>query len=115
VAAREAAQSGNLNRIKALSKIRRDIGERLSFPLMCLAVSIVAAPLGARAQRSGRSFTFASGVAIVAIYFVLRTTLKDALPSIPAPSLPLVILVTQIPNLILVSVGLLLTWRVDRL
>lgn len=111
----EAATSGNFNTQKLLAKIRRDIGERLSFPLMCLAVSIVAAPLGARAQRSGRSFTFATGVAIIAVYFILRTVLKDFLPDIPPPSLATTILVTQIPNLVLVAAGLVLTWRVDRL
>jgi len=112
---REDAKSGNIHTQRLLTKIRRDIGERLSFPLMCLAVSIVAAPVGARAQRSGRSYTFASGVAILAVYFILRTTLKDALPERPPPSLPLTILVTQIPNLVLVGAGMALTWRVDRL
>lgn len=104
------SKSGNFNTLRTLIKIRRDIGERLSFPLMCLAVSIVAAPVGARASRSGRSSTFASGVAIVAAYFILRTALKD----VPVASLSQAILITQAPNLVLVAVGLLLSWRVDR-
>src|SRR5690606_3073610 len=61
---RVEAESKNINTIKELIKVRREIGDRFSFPLMCFAVSIVAAPFGARAQRSGRSYTFASGVAI---------------------------------------------------
>ncbi len=108
---REKAKStGNTHTVELLVKIRRDIGARLSFPLMCLAVSIVAAPIGARAMRSGRSYTFASGVAIVMAYFVLRSALKDFDP----PSLGGTILITQVPNMVLVGVGLILTWRVDR-
>ena len=107
---RKKAATGNLNSLKLLMSLRRDIGNRFAFPLMCLAVSIVAAPIGARASRSGRSSTFASGVAIIGAYFILRSLLKYA----PTPSLTSAILINQLPNLVLVSVGLILTWRVDR-
>jgi lipopolysaccharide export LptBFGC system permease protein LptF len=107
---REFAETGNFNTGRHLLKIRRDAGDRIAFPLMCLAVSIVAAPIGARASRSGRSFTFASGVIIVAVYFLLRSMLQD----IPPPSLGAGILIAQLPNLVLIAVGLVLTWRVDR-
>ncbi len=110
VTRREADETGNHKTQIELVKIRREIGERLAFPLMCLAVSIVAAPVGARARRSGRSYTFASGVAIIAAYFVLRSALRFLVPD----SLGMAILVTQIPNLALVATGLLFTWRVDR-
>lgn len=107
---READRTENVHTMIDLAKLRREIGERLSFPLMCLAVSIVAAPIGARARRSGRSFTFASGVAIIAAYFVLRTLLKD----VYLPTLGTAILVAQIPNLVLIATGLVFLWRVDR-
>lgn len=107
---RDEAKSGNQHIRAALAKLRVDIGERLSFPLMCLAVSIVAAPIGARARRSGRSFTFASGLTIVAAYFVLRALLKD----IDHGTLVTAILITQIPNIVLIGTGLFLIWRVDR-
>lgn len=106
----EEAKSGHLPLRDELKKLRMDIGERLSFPLMCLAVSIVAAPIGARARRSGRSFTFASGVSIVAVYFVLRAALRYA----GVESLDAAILVTQAPNIVLIGAGLALIWRVDR-
>jgi lipopolysaccharide export LptBFGC system permease protein LptF len=79
--------------------------------MMCLAVSIVAAPVGARAQRSGRSYTFASGVLIIAGYFVLRSLVKD----IYMPNNALAILVAQIPNLVLMAAGAVFIWRVDRI
>ena len=109
--ARSFAETRNAHILADLVSLRMDIGERLSFPLMCLAVSIVAAPLGARARRSGRSFTFASGVAIVAAYFILRALLKD----FPPPSLPAAIVIAQIPNLALMVAGSVLIWRVDRI
>ena len=107
---RVASSSGNIHTMKDLFKTQREVGDRLAFPLMCLAVSIVAAPIGARARRSGRSFTFASGLLIVAAYFILRSVLAD----FPTLSLGGAILVTQIPNLVLAAVGLLFIWRVDR-
>jgi len=93
-----------------LLKLRMEIGERLAFPLMCLAVSIVGAPIGARAKRSGRSFTFASGVVILAAYFILRSILRD----VPPPSLLSAVFIAQIPNLALMAAGGILLWRVDR-
>ncbi len=110
VTRREVEETGNHKTQIELVKIRREIGERLAFPLMCLAVSIVAAPVGARARRSGRSYTFASGVAIIAAYFVLRSALRTVVPD----SLEMTLLVAQIPNLALVAAGLLFAWRVDR-
>lgn len=111
VLAGEFEETGNIQIFKELAKLRRAIAERLSFPLMCLAVSIVAAPIGARAKRSGRSSTFASGLIIIAAYFILRSILKD----IPPGPLAMQIGVAQIPNLVLMAVGLGFIWRVDRI
>ena len=93
-----------------LHKIRVEIKNRLAFPLMCLAVSIVGAPLGARSKRSGRSFAFSSGLIIIAGYFALRKLVE--LPLL----LPLSVTVGlgQIPNLLLCLLGLIMIWRVDR-
>lgn len=94
-----------------LRKLRLEIGERLAFPLMCLAVSLVAAPLGARTPpRSGRTYTFAIGFLIVGGYFVLR---KVAEPPW-LPDLPSAILIAQIPNFVLSTIGLAFLIRVDR-
>jgi len=93
-----------------LHKIRLEIKNRLAFPLMCLAVSLVGAPLGARSKRAGKSFAFSIGLIIIAGYFALRKLVE--LPVL----LPLAVTVGlgQIPNLLLCVAGLLLIWRVDR-
>ncbi len=120
---RETAKEGNKVIKVELAKVRGEIGDRLAFPLMCLAVSVVAAPIGARARRSGRSYTFSSGLIIVVAYFVLRAMLNGSLGTVAEaaimkggslPSLNTVILLSQVPNLALIGVGLLFLWRVDR-
>lgn len=93
-----------------LYKHRVEISDRLSFPLMCLAVSFMAAPIGVRTRRAGRSYAFASGLAIVAAYFVMRNSVQVEL-LLP---LPLRICLDQIPNVALAAAGSLLLWRVDR-
>lgn len=95
---------------KDLRKVRREIAERFALPFACLAVCLAAAPLGVRAQRSGRSYTFAMGFAILLIYYVLHMTteIKTVAP------LSLVILVGWLPNALFCIAGLVLIWRVDR-
>ena len=77
---------------------------------MCLAVTIVAAPIGARAKRSGRSYTFAAGVLIILFYFIVA---RLAAPT-TLPSLSEMILRAQAPNIALVLLGSFFVWRVDR-
>lgn len=93
-----------------LRKVRIDLGERLAFPLMCLAVSIVAAPVGARTPRSGRAASFAAGLIIVGGYYTLRKLVEPPF----LPSLPVALLMAQIPNMVLCAIGAWLVWRVDR-
>ena len=94
----------------AIKSQRVEIGERLSFPLMCFAVAMIAAPLGVRTRRGGRSMAFATSIAVLVGYFVLRKMVEpnEVLP------LPLTMLIVQIPNLTLCSIGALLLWRIDR-
>ncbi len=94
-----------------LRKLRIEISERLSFPLMCLAVAFVAAPIGARTKRAGRSYTFAAGFLIVGVYFVLRKTLEP--PGLPP--LWAAVALGQLPNLLLCAAGSVLVLRVDRI
>ncbi len=93
-----------------LRKQRIEIAERLAFPLMCLAVSMVAAPVGARTRRAGRAYTFVAGLVIIGAYFLLRKLVEP--PFIP--TLPVAVALAQIPNLALCSAGAALIWRVDR-
>jgi lipopolysaccharide export LptBFGC system permease protein LptF len=93
----------------ALEKERREIGERIGFPLAAFAVAFVAAPLGVRARRSGRSYTFAMGFGIILAYYVLMVlTESSSLKSVSTN-----IINASIPNMVLFAAGLFLTWRVD--
>jgi len=96
--------------IRDLRKERGEIAERLSLPFACLAVSLAAAPLGARAKRSGRSYTFAVGFAIILTYYVLQMLLAPK----SLCSLPVVILRYWVPNFVLGAAGIVFLWRVDR-
>jgi len=103
------AATGALPVALELRKLRIEVSERLSFPLMCLAVTFMAAPIGARTRRAGRSFTFSAGFLIIGVYFVLRKVIEPAF----IPSLGTAIALGQIPNLLMCSVGAWLVWRVD--
>ena len=95
---------------RELYQQRNEIAKRLSFPLMCLVVGLMAAPLGARSKKSGRSFTFASSFAIILVYYTLRKAVE------PSDLVPLyeAVLLAQIPNLLLLATGTILLGRVDR-
>ena len=93
-----------------LLKVRRDIANRLALPFACLAVSLAAAPLGARAKRAGRSYTFAVGFSVLLIYYVLQMLVEGH----SLQPLWLTILRLWVPNLLFCVAGLFFLWRVDR-
>jgi lipopolysaccharide export system permease protein len=103
-------ETGSLPVASELRGIRIEVKNRLSFPLMCLAVSLVGAPIGARTRRSGRSYAFAAGLLMICLYFVLRKLVE---PTFLA-SLPVTVAMGQIPNMLLAVTGLALIGRVDR-
>jgi lipopolysaccharide export system permease protein len=109
--AEKYAQKESIPVERELRSIRIELAHRLSFPLMCLAVCIVAAPIGVRTRRAGRSHTFASGLIIIVAYFVLSSTIEPR----GLLSLASVIFLVQLPNLIMCCVGSWLIWRVDRI
>lgn len=88
-----------------------EIGDRLSFPLMCLTMSIAGAAMGANSRRAGRSFAFAGCLILVGAYFILR---KSVEPMVPLP-VSAMILLRQVPNLTISLVGAIMLGRVDRL
>jgi lipopolysaccharide export LptBFGC system permease protein LptF len=93
-----------------LRKEQGEFAERLTMPFACLAVCFAAAPLGARALRSGRSYTFAVGFLLVLLYYVLQMLVT------PNALLPLsvAVLLAWIPNALFFIAGCVLVWRVDR-
>ena len=109
VAADYEAESGaTLER--ELLRTRTEISDRFALPLACLAVSLVAAPLGARARRSGRSYSFAIGFIVFVVYYVLWMAVQ------PRELVSLAETVSRglLPNLVLAATGGWLVWRVDR-
>ena len=93
-----------------LRKMRWEIGERIAFPLSCLAVSLLAAPLAVRGHRGGRSYSFAIGFTIIFVYQFTRLLLEPE----SLHSLAEAILRGSMPNLLLLVAGLWALWRVDR-
>lgn len=93
-----------------LASVRQDISERVSLPFACFAVAFVAAPLGVRARRSGRSYTFAVGFVVVLAYYLLHVLAQ------PRSLSPLAEVVArgQAANVVLLAAGAFFLWRVDR-
>lgn len=96
---------------KEIVKWNDEIAKRFSLPFACLAVSFVAAPLGARAKRSGRSYTFSVGLAVALTYYVLQMLAEtDSLHTLPT-----VVLWAWLPNILMCAAGMFAVWRVDRI
>ncbi|MBI5093987.1 MAG: LptF/LptG family permease [Candidatus Hydrogenedentes bacterium] len=115
--AREKSESAKLAQTqleddkKSLRSTRSEISDRLSYPLACLAVTLAAAPLGARARRAGRSYTFAVGSGVFLVYYVLKFVLEPK----TLHSLGDVIVRGLAPDIVLLAAGGVLLWRVDRI
>ena len=103
-------ETGSLPVAARWREVQIELKDRFAFPLMCLAVCVVGAPVGARTSRSGLSYAYAAGLLIVGGYFILR---KVAEPPLLLPTLPIV-LIGQIPNLLLFIWGAWMIARVDR-
>jgi lipopolysaccharide export LptBFGC system permease protein LptF len=103
-------QDPSANNGKELLKVRRELGERFSFPFTAIAIAMAGAPIGARARRSGRSFTFATGFSIILLYYVLIIVVEPS----SLVSISEAILRAWIPNFVLIGLGLLLMVNVDR-
>ncbi len=109
------AESGSIPDARELRQMRLEIADRLAFPLMCFAVAFVAGPIGARTRRAGRSFTFASGFIIIALYFTLRRSIEIPFDPFNMQPLAVYVGVGQIPNLLLCLAGCGLLLRLDRI
>jgi lipopolysaccharide export LptBFGC system permease protein LptF len=93
-----------------LREIRQEIAKRIAFPLACLAVSLVAAPLAVRSHRGGRSYSFAAGFGIALTFYLLYFALEPK----SLKSMSEVMLRSLAPSIVLSLVGAWLLWRVDR-
>jgi lipopolysaccharide export system permease protein len=93
-----------------LRSVRLEIAERMSYPLASLAVAFVAAPLGARAQRRGRSYSFAVGAGVFLCYYLMMVVFVPR----SLGGLWETVARALAPNLVLIAVGLGLLRGVDR-
>lgn len=93
-----------------IAKLRDALASRFSLPLFAFALGILAAPVGARTTRYGRSWAFGVGAVVTVIYFSLRSALEPT----SFLDLPYALAAAQIPNLLFLAVGLVLIARVDR-
>ena len=105
----EAETTGSRRARHELTRVRNEAASRVAMPFSCLAVSLVAAPLGARSKRSGRSYTFAMGFAIVLVYYVLLMVMEPR----SLHSFSTVLFRSMVPNMVLFVWGAVAIWRVD--
>lgn len=94
----------------SLANERREIADRTSLPFAALAVTLIAATLGARASTGGRSYTIAVGFIVILLYYVLTIAL------IPHSLHRMhdYVIRAWVPNIILMITGSILLWRLDR-
>ncbi|MCC6695750.1 MAG: LptF/LptG family permease [Candidatus Hydrogenedentes bacterium] len=93
-----------------LKKVRTEIADRKTLPLACLAVSFIAAPLAVRSPRSGRSYSFALGFAIIFVFYMLRMLLDPS----GLVTMGNALVRGLLPSLVLCAAGAVAVWRVDR-
>ena len=96
--------------LEDLKKTREEIADRITLPLASFAVCFLAAPLAVRSPRSGRSYSFALGVGIIFVFYMLRMLLSPS----ELISLDAAILRGLAPSILLMTLGLIVVWRVDR-
>ncbi len=100
----------SVHELQELYGLRDDIRKRISLPLACLAVSLIAAPLAVRGGRSGRSFSFALGFGIFLLYYTLFMVMQAR----GIPTLTETVVRGIMPNAVLAVMGIVAIWRVDR-
>lgn len=106
----EYEKTGSIVLLPELGKIHSDLSDRFSLPIMAFVLGLMAAPIGARTTRYGRSYAFSAGIAITVVYFVMRSMLE---PFWMLP-LPWALLIGQTPNLVFLVLGTGILLRVDR-
>ncbi|HOK09601.1 MAG TPA: LptF/LptG family permease [Candidatus Hydrogenedens sp.] len=107
----EYERTKGLPLLSDLKKYRSEIADRLSFPFMCLALGLIASPIGVRMRGAGTTYAFSSGFLIVGLYFLLYKLAGGG------GLMPLYMkcLLHQLPNLIIGGIGFILLIKADRL
>lgn len=94
----------------ALQGDRQEIADRLSWPVACLALAALATPLAARPRGPGRSYSYAIGTVVGLSYYLLHVLTSTNL------LLPLwgTVALGMTGNILFLTAGIILVWRVDR-
>ena len=93
-----------------LHKTRSEMAERLGFPFAAIAIALIGAPLGVQARQRGKSSLFSMGFIVMVLYYTLLTVAEPTSNS----ELHEYIIRAWIPNLVLMALGVLMLWKVDR-
>lgn len=91
---------------------RKEIAERLSLPLACVAVTLTAAAAAIRTRHNARSYSFAAGGLIILSYFLATMFVEYGNAF---RDLTQVILISQTPNLLFGVTSGFLLWRANRI
>jgi len=92
--------------IKIARKIKREIHERFSFPLACIAFALIGMPLGVFIRPSGKSYGFAISFALLFIYYVFAKWGATLLEQ----NIPIGMLAIYSPNILIGMIGIFLIW-----
>lgn len=93
-----------------ISEYKTTIQERLSYSFACLAFVLIGMPLGVRSHRSEKTIGAAISLALVAAHYVFVLFAK-ALSERPEAHPEFLI---WLPNIVLVGLGIYLTFRIQR-
>jgi len=95
---------------KKMSGLKTEISRRYSFSLACLTFALVGIPLGVTAQRRETSVGFALSFVVACCYFLLiivADTLREDAKYHPH-------LLMWLPNIIFITLGVVLFWRLSK-
>lgn len=104
-------EGGALRDMAALVSERQEIAKRFALPFACFAIAFAAAPLGVRASRNVRSYTFSIGFGVMLLYYVIQDAV--AIPLLLPLSASVALAWT--PNAVMILLGAVFLWRVDRI
>ena len=105
-----AALEGGLENEETESAHRTELHRRFSFSLACFTFALIGVPLGVSAQRRETSIGFALSLVIALVYFIfiiLADMFKDDPGAYPH-------LLMWLPNVLFISLGMWLFYRVAR-
>jgi len=92
------------------TSIRTEINKRRSFSLACITFAFLGIPLGITAQRRETSIGFVIGIFVAAIYFFL-IIMAEMVREDPSAK---PYLLMWLPNLVFLTLGLFMFWRLSR-